>query len=219
MTRVGPLPRGDAGFTLVEMLVSLGILAIVAVLLTQAFSSNGRALTILEAHTSQGEEVAWAQGELRQLVEALVPHAVFLNGDPTVDFDGTSQSAEWLTLIRPPGHTARVERVRVDRSSSGELRVSTSGPDGPPQYGAPRTILHNVQALRFSYYGKKTASSPAAWNDAWSHGAAAPRAVRLDLQFTDAGRQWWPAFVAQPAAMIDDACFLDPQTGACRGRS
>ncbi len=208
----------DAGFTLVEMLVSLGVLAVVAVLVAQAFGGGGRALSTLETRTAQGEEVAWAQGELRQLVEALVPHAVFLGGEPSVAFTGSDQSAEWMALVRPPGHTARVEWVRVDRSPQGDLQVAVSGPDGPPLYGPPRPLLRGVQALRFSYFGTATRTAAPAWRASWSDAAAPPQAVRLELQMAD-GRRWWPAFVARPAAMIDDACTVDPQTGACRGRS
>ena len=70
-----PPESAEAGFTLVEMLVSLAILAVVAVLIAQALGGNSRALAAIERRTSQGEEVVWAQGELRELVEALVPHA------------------------------------------------------------------------------------------------------------------------------------------------
>ncbi len=223
---LSPQPGRDAGFTLIEMLVSLGVLAMVAVLIAQALSRNGRALLTLETRTAQGEEVAWAQSELRQLVEALVPHAVFVGAQPFVDFKGSAQSAEWLTLVRPPGHSARVERVRIDRSATGDLQVATAAPDGPPRFSDPLPLLHGVRALRFAYFGARhrEAGAPSAetgpsWGDAWADGAAAPRAVRLEVQLGPDDRRWWPTFVARPAATVDDACIVDPLTGGCRGRS
>ena len=63
----------DSGFTLVEMLVSLTLLAMAGLLLAEGFVSSRDVLVRVEAHTMTGQEVAAAQTLLRARIEQLHP--------------------------------------------------------------------------------------------------------------------------------------------------
>ena len=213
----------DGGFTLVELLVSLAILALVAGLITQSFGAHRHALSTIERHIEAGEEVAWAQGEIRQDVEQLLARPHFVGTAPSTDFEGAPQSLEFITLLQDDQGAARVRRVRLAMSPTGDLQLASSKPDGPPRFDPPITLLHGVSAVRLRYYGSvpSTAGSPpsAAWRDRWSNAAAPPQLVSVSVDFRETDRRFWPELLVRPAATVDDGCMLDPETGDCRGRT
>ncbi|MBV9509539.1 MAG: prepilin-type N-terminal cleavage/methylation domain-containing protein [Caulobacteraceae bacterium] len=212
------IPRADreAGFTLVELLVSLALIGLAAVLIAQSFSFDHRALLSLQDRASTGEEVSAAQNLIRLKLINLAPQAAFETGTPGVDMDAEPDHLEFLTTSPQLG--APLVRYRLSLSGKGDLDLlpTTSG-GGTPETDA--ALLHGVKSLDISYYGVTGPDRTRGWVSSWNTANGPPELVRIQLGFKDAGRRIWPLLIVRPGANVDTACVLDPDTGLCRGRS
>ena len=93
-----PAPAGDAGVTLVDVMVGLTILAFVAASLFAIFLS-----AIAQAHTSgvRGEAAAWAQSEIDFLRYVGYGHSCLSAGTRTITPTSASCAAAPLAGLEP----------------------------------------------------------------------------------------------------------------------
>lgn len=211
--------RAEAGFTLPEMLVSLALLALIAVLVAQAARTQATALGRIERHASHGDEVSLAEEAIRDRIEHALFRATFVGAIPRLEFAGAPDRLELVALSNNAGEMG-AQRYRIDLDRSGELRIAAAAPDGPADYGAPVVLARRVQAVAFAYYGRSAALGGApGWSDQWRDESTPPQLVRMRVRFGASDAEQWPEMIARPAATIDDACMIDPGSGGCRGRS
>ena len=174
-----------AGFTLVETLVALTLLAMIGLLglnLVQAASLGWRrAPTNLVEHA-----------RILATVRAPIAHAtpVWLDrgpGAPHVDFSG---SAETLELLAPapaafaPGGLAR---WRLAFQPAGEheraLRIAVWPREGAATPVDASLALPHLVGGAFAYFGRKDQAPAPGWSDDWRGQPRLPDLVRLHLEF------------------------------------
>ena len=212
---IGPL-RHEAGFTLVELLVSLALLSMAAVLIVQSFSVDRGALLRLQARTSTGEEIEAAQDLIRSRVEHLFAQTHFDSSGPSVQMDGASDHLEFLASS--PNLLTPIQRYRLSLSPGGDLDLAGQTTGGGSASSSDPALLHNVQRLEISYYGPSGTGQAHAWSDDWSNRTTPPELVRVRLSFNEKDRHVWPDLIMRPGVTVDTACVLDPETSLCRGR-
>lgn len=112
LTQTGRIPGGNcAGFTLVEMLVSLAIVSIILVAVTSVFERSGRLYTTQNA-------TAALQQELRAALDVIVTEARAAAYDPKKTEDFAIKTA-----------TSTIFRFRSDLNGDGELgKKATKSP-------------------------------------------------------------------------------------------
>ena len=212
MTRLA----AEEGFTLVEMLVSLALLALAATLVTQTFAVGRRTAAHVEASASRVDEVAAAQDLLRDRIEHLFADAKFSSTSVSVDLAGHAHDLEFVTGEPDPVRASALQRQRVTLAPDGDLTLA-SRPDAPSAaFSAPFAILHGVRALTIDYLPP---SSAGPWRSSWIDQPTPPALVRMRVRFAEADPRTWPELIVRPAVTIDDACVLDRETGRCRGRT
>jgi general secretion pathway protein J len=212
--------RSDAGFTLVELLVSMALLSMAAVLTAQGFATQRGDLLRIQAHTEAGEDVAAAQDLIRARIQHLFPRTAYDNVGASVDMDGEPASLEFraATPQSPDaGLASPMRRYRLQLNPKGELLLIALG-DESPSNDAPMVLLRGVSSVEFGYFGPVTAGV-GAWRADWKRMSAPPELVRLRLGFTAGDRRVWPELIVRPAVTVDRACVLDADTGQCRGRA
>ncbi len=210
----------EAGFTLVEMLVSLALLGVAALLMVQGFSASRGAWRRMTARESASEAIAVAETRLRAGLEQIVVRARFEKDTPYIDLDGGPRQLDFLSappLGEPPG---AVERRRLSLTSDGDLQLQAMDIHGEPG-GAPDTLLRHVAGLQIGYFDPSGAGAGAGggWRDDWSGQPVPPTLVRVRVDFPPGDRRVWPELMARPAATVDAQCVIDGDTGACRGRT
>jgi general secretion pathway protein J len=216
---------GEAGFTLVELLVALTLLSFVSLALFGALRFGIMAWARGTAHVERVEDVAFVQGFLRRLIADEYP--MFLSNDPTrphVDFEGTAGSLSFLAPA--PIAIARGGRSRfalsVDRHHGRADLVIASRPELTARDDASTSIrkvlLAGVQTVEFSYFGRRRSDGVAQWRDAWVGELTMPALVRVQVRFAADDARLWPDLVLAPRIAVDVGCVYDTLTRRCRGR-
>jgi len=208
----------DGGFTLVEMLVSLSLLAIAAVLIGRSFALDRRALWRVQDHISAGEWVAAAQDTIRSRLEHLIAETSYDGQGKAVAIDGAADQLTFLAYaadLRTP-----ILRYRLALSPDGDLTLAAADKTAAsmPQAGGGAILLHKVDRLQIDYYGPSGAVSALRWVTSWSAQPTPPRLVRIRLALAQSDHRVWPELIVRPASSVDRGCVIDPETGACRGR-
>ncbi len=201
----------EAGFTLVEVLLSLVLLSVLLMLLFAAFRSSA-GLIEREQNRPQLSEDFVVQNLLRRLLNEATP--IVITGDPRrvarrVFFIGRK---DYVRFIAPmPAHFGfgGVSDIRLylaggeDGSQRLEMswrvfrtdRLTIEGSDEDRHI----TLLDDIAEADFAYFGYRGKGSASAWYDEWQTVQALPQLIRLHLTFNRSDRSW-PDLVAAPQA-------------------
>ncbi len=232
-------PRSpDAGFTLVEMLVSLTLLALAAVLMLEGLGSGQRLWAGQAARTARGESIEAAEAILRTRIEGLRPTTRFESANAYADIDGGQRQLVFLANPAEADRPSAARRYRLMVGDRGELLLGSA--PAPPvearpgvvRSGAARSVdaslepdytdqllLRDVGGLDISYYGPDPDGGAPHWQADWSRRASPPELVRIRVALKDGDGRVWPELIVHPAATVDSLCTIDAATGACRGRT
>ena len=218
---------GANGFTLIEMLVSLAVLAMTAALLMTGLAGGQSLWQRAGARAADGETVAAAQMILRDRIEHVVPVTSFDGSAPFADIGGTSQV---LSFYGPPADRDRpgdLQRYRLMLSPRGELtlysvdgrtsRIEIKSPAVAGWRAAP--LLDGVGTIELAYYGAAPPDNGRRWRARWQERPQPPELVRLRVVFAPGDRRTWPDLIIRPATALNSACTIDPLTGRCRGQA
>ncbi len=209
----------EHGFTLVEMLVSLTLLAIAGVLLAEGFASGRGVWARVEAHTVAGQDVAAAQGLLRARIEQMYPATRYVGATPVVDMAGAADHLDFLAPQIGAGGLGEVRRQHLELTAAGRLELVTTGVrPAASDAGDTDVLLRHVTSLQLSYFGGAPPDGARVWRSGWAQSGAPPELIRIRLGFSPDDRRSWPELIARPGATVDSQCVLDPASGGCRGR-
>ena len=209
----------DAGFTLVEMLVSLSLLALAAVLMFEGLGASQRLWAGEAARTARGETIEAAQTTLRVRLTRLRPVTQFDGSTPYADIDGDDRR---LLFIAPPADVERPSasrRYRLSLNGQGDLLLGAAPIDaGAGDVYTDQVLLRDVEGLDISYYGADAMGAAPSWRTEWTRRVTPPQLVRVRLALKSGDRRFWPDLIVHPAAVVDTLCSLERTTGSCRGR-
>jgi len=233
MTPTCDLERPDrhdqAGFTLVEMLVSLAIMAMISTVMIIGISRMDLRHRLAGTRDAQIDEIADAQFTLRHRIAEILPTSNPQTGS-TIDFGGTEFAMEFDGA--PPDNASpdAFQRYRLRLERSGDLMLyrlnslnetidkRQSAVDG---WVATR-ILSGVAAFSIRYFGPAPDSLGnggviSRWQNRWSNRKVLPSLVGLRLEFPSGDKRSWPDLVVRLRAANGDACDRDLLTDDCKG--
>jgi general secretion pathway protein J len=208
--------RGERGFTLLELLVSMTLLALVLGLLFGGLRTGTR---VWEAGARRGDDLARLQavhGFLRRQLGALQPLAQRQrNLAPRSTFSGAREAVSFTGFL--PSHFGfvgfQVIVVGVAEDDDGRHLGAWWYPFDPDGESPPRLpeeqqtlLIEDVEAIEFAYYGAPGRRAEPQWNDYWQDMERPPRLIRLRVEFADGDPRTWPELVVRPA--IDGTLLL-----------
>ena len=226
----------ESGFTIVEMLASLVIMAMIAEMLISGISTGRRVWERTDAATEAAEVVSGAQMLLRQRLQHIYPVTRFDTMPPNVDFDGETTSIFFQAQPRVAQMPSALRRYKLWLSPRGELVLSSASDVAidPTKPDENLVLLTGVQALDIAYYGpapappgsaftpfepgKSLTPQPSTWQLQWAKRTEPPTLVRVHVAFEQGDRRVWPDLLVKPIVNIDTQCVFNPATGYCRGR-
>lgn len=223
--RGGELRHGEAGFTLLELLIAMTLLGLLMVLLFGGLRFGARVWERSEAHTTDLDDIRIAQTFIRSEIEQAYPLLVLADPlHPHIDFDGAADAVRFLASA--PTGIASAGRVHIDlravSQDGGTVLMVKARPelswDDTPGATHAEVLLTGVRSLSFSYFGSENPDAPARWQDIWTNRLHLPRLVRLRVAFEPGDKRIWPELVIAPRIAVDINCLYDPLTKACRGR-
>ena len=218
----GPRPPAN-GFTLVELLVSLTLMTMTAMLLMAALWAGRSVSQRGQSAVSQGESVAAAQGLLRDRVEHLSSGTDGLSTSASGAVKGDGATISFVAppiASRAPSAPLRY-LVGVARDGTLDLASIDAQARGPAAARSRWTVMpliDDVRAIELAYFGATGADRVARWRSSWTNQSDPPQLIRLRLRFAAGDVRRWPDLVIRPEVTVSAACRVNPTTGEC-GRS
>lgn len=211
----------DAGFTIIELLVSLVILSMLSLMLITGLGTGRRVWERMDQSALAIESVEGAQTLLRDRIERTYGATRFDTSAPYADFRGL---ANRLNFLAPPPEVERPQALRrydLSLNTNGDLLLSSwSDIAADPEHPAivSVVVLHAVQGIDIAYFGTAAPDFTPRWRSEWIQQPSPPRLVRVRLAFAPGDRREWPDMIVKPAEDVDTRCVLEVSTGKCGGR-
>jgi general secretion pathway protein J len=188
--------------TLIELVVALGLLALLVAALASALGVSARGSVLIETRAEQGEALRIAQSTLRRYLAQARPVRTLVNQRDQVVFAGAPDGLGFVAVMPPwpSGGGLYAVRLTIEQSGGGRAlvltRQPTAGENAALEAGAERAVLiEGVAALRWSYFGFDQGARQGAWRPDWRGQSELPKLVRLELQFADPRAPAWPPLI------------------------
>jgi prepilin-type N-terminal cleavage/methylation domain-containing protein len=209
---------GSAGFTLLEMLVALALLAVLTGFLASGLRLASRHLRDWMTQVPVEVGHATVRDFLRRILASAYPavmaghqgHLVTFNGAP----DRLTLTAAMPNDVLPGGFYRlglRVEDHRLMLAWAPERNQQE-----PPIVG--RALLDHVAQLRLRYFGATRRDQTPGWSTDWTAQTRLPDLVEVGLSFTDARTESWLPLIAPMHVEDDVGCIFEPAINDCLGR-
>jgi general secretion pathway protein J len=191
--RAGRRRRGEQGLTLIELLLSLAILAVLTGFLAGGLSIGRRAFDADRVAEISSETDATIQVIASLIGSALPAPTSANNPNAGIAFDGRQQTLSFVGLSEGRSQQGGPHAINL-RRSGGEFVVEVAGSapgianetSGP----APARVvaLSGVRDVRFSYFGSLKPAGPPGWQSEWFRAERLPDLVSIRIDFEDARR-------------------------------
>jgi general secretion pathway protein J len=213
--------RDQAGFTLIEALVTVTLLGLLSVALAGGLRFGVDAWARGSAHSDQLSRTTVVQGLLRRVVGEAYPYFLF---NAYVDFEGTTESLAFLAPAPVVLGSIGRSRFRLSIEKHDGLadlvmtsRAELAAADAPSTI-EKKTLLAGTALIEFAYFGRLRSEGNARWHDRWTGQSALPQLLRIQVQFPEGDTRLWPDLVIAPHIAVDVGCVYDLLTKQCRGR-
>jgi general secretion pathway protein J len=207
---------GEAGFTLVELLVAITLMAMLSILLFGGLRLGTRAWEKTTTATTTGNRIRNAQETLAGTIENIYPFFVLASAsDRHVQFDGEPGAMTFFA----PAQAGGLDVVTVMRDAGGSL-VLNARPElavHPGETIVHRVLLRGVTAFTAAYFGAMVKNGPQQWYPVWHNARTLPDLIRVRATLADKSARW-PDLVVSPRITADQACVYDQLTKYCTGR-
>lgn len=198
----------QAGFTLLELMVAMALLALLGLALAGGMRFGLQAWNRVDAGLDRGEPIALSQALLRRLLEQAMPLPAAGAAPGVIAFAGADSALRFIAMLPERATAPGLNEVtlRLEPGDAGASLVLSWQPLGEAGAGTGnrKALLDGVVAGHFRYYGSVADGRPADWQEEWTNARALPRLVALELTFKD-GRIVWPPLMIAPAAMPDSS--------------
>ena len=195
--------RGDAGFTLLEIIVALVVLGVLLVTLSEGVHFGFAAWGRQDQALRSGESVQATDRTLRRLIAQAYPgterdgnklagraHAMAFTSILPIGEDGAPTQADISLMVdHASGHGDRLILSWLPHQHAQRLQAA------PPPHVS--VLLEHVANLQLSYWS----DSRKGWSRSWSE-SALPDLVRIRIEFPAHDKRVWPDIVEAPARDI-----------------
>ncbi len=220
--------RGARGFTLLELIIALSLLALMAAVLAGSVSLSARSWDGGEAKATHVSEMRQAQEFLRGQMVALYPQRIRKAVDLPLMFAGEREEIRYAAALPPRVIEGGVYFFRLSLArgkEAGELVLERIVPESdaavlPGFDGAERSILaRGIAELRIGYFGRDPGAAVTdepRWRDRWEDTQRLPDLVRIEVK-PERGLPW-PTLVVEPRRSEEAGCRAwDPARKVCTG--
>jgi general secretion pathway protein J len=214
-------PYGQAGFTLMEVLIGATLLSIMMLLLTGSLRIGAESWDSGEARMARASRLFIVANFLRTHIGSLLPVAgTMKNGQMEPAFRGTRDSLAYVAPLPEQvkaGGLYRYELYVANKGEGRDLRVAilpySTGPDqGKTQEPIDDlALLENVKEFKLAFLsrgsqnspldpsGDQGSNQPAQWTDEWRE-FQLPALIRIDIE--PEGEPAWPTLFIAPRTLI-----------------
>jgi len=176
----------EAGFSLMETVIALALMAIIVALTTNALNASRRTLRMIQSqgdHTSVAASLRFLE---QRLADAQPLYEKRSGNEASIHFAGEPDRLTFLSAAEGSAEASGglyvVEFGRLDPRRAGlKLRMTPYLPNR--RHDAPvaseRDLGAALARFEISYFGLAPDGGPAVWQDSWRSRASLPFAVRV----------------------------------------
>ena len=173
------MTRHEAGFTLIEVLVTLALSALVSVVLLHGIQLAAFGFA---RHTHAAERLDERQS-LDDILRRTLAAAAAIPRAAGGGFDGRPDEIAFLAVAEDGGAGLYRIDLAIDQAQRDRklvLRRRLAAPAGDPR-AAASTIATRVRDFRLAYFGADTTGAAPGWHDDWRQRGTLPLMVRVIL--------------------------------------
>ena len=207
--------RRDHGFTLLELIIAMMLLALMSSLLFGTLSLSANSWDRGEAKAVQVSDMRLTEEFLRQTLTAQHPLRFHKVADQPMYFKGDRDTLAFAGVlpgraggglyyfrlaVTPNGDTSRLTLARVVPDTAA---TSAPGFDGADQ----SVLADGIAEVRFGYFGRDPDSNDAnaaSWRDHWEDPQILPLMIRVDV--IPAKGAAWPSLIIEPRVAPEAGC-------------
>ncbi len=186
--------RGEDGFTLVELLISLALLSLMTAYAISAFGML-RDMNGIAARAAAQQDVDAAVRHMRESlgdvrVQFIVDEE---DGDQHLLFEGAADSVRFVTVSNGERETGGLYAVRYVLDETGDLVSERTLLQSRPWNQANRVVLlRGVTSVLFGYVAEGDPGGEAGTQANWDNERILPRAVTVSVGFKANDSRIWP---------------------------
>lgn len=209
----------DRGFTLLELLVAVTLLAFLSVVLVAGLRYGTNIWRKTETKNTALTAARTAERIVAGNLARLYPKYVTVSPTESyVDFDGTAHAMTFFSTAQSQtGFLMRDTLEEVRDGDTFSMRIEAT-PELTRGGTIAQTLLARLASVEFSYYGVAGDAKEAAWYPAWQRQAGPPQLVRIHVAAADPGAPTLPDLIVAPRVAADVGCLYDSVTKFCQGR-
>lgn len=177
-----------SGVTQLELLVSLAIMGMIAVLLANALNFNRQSLD--RARFLSGEtDMILAHHTLRDWIEAMPLD--YAGGTALEFFEGAAQRLRFLSLVTNGSfREGEVAEFVLEVSEAGKnrflvVRGRGQHPSREEEHEITRVLAGSLSKLEIRYYGRRASDTEPQWHDGWKDETYLPDIVKIEWETGD----------------------------------
>jgi prepilin-type N-terminal cleavage/methylation domain-containing protein len=174
--------RCQQGFTLLELLLAMGVLLLIVVFSAGALSMGSRSVAQGDARMEYLERLRMSLSTIRAQIESQVPLRIEEEGNKRYAFKGDGKTLQLATSYSAWGSEKGpvIVTYRVEDAGEGRqlLRISEvlSGTEAKRE-----TVLLEASEITFEYEKLNPADPAAQWGESWTETDIIPERVRMRL--------------------------------------
>ncbi|MGI9417356.1 MAG: PulJ/GspJ family protein [Geminicoccaceae bacterium] len=188
-----PVPAGERGFTLLELLIAMTLLGMLMVVFSGSVQLGTRVWERSKASLDETSHGLVLANFLKDRIEQAVPVMRTTADAFEPIFDGGSDRLRMVSAmpISLGNGLYQIELEHIDdRPSPGgrgrlvlRWRQHVDDVDGDSKGFSERTLSAHVADLRLSYFGQGNDGAPPAWHPRWRRTERLPSLIRVELAF------------------------------------
>jgi general secretion pathway protein J len=203
---------GEAGFSLVELLVSLALLSLLAAILASGVGLGQRVWLRSEDMAQASRVMFDAQSALSRLLQDLQPLHVDAQTSRTIEFRGTADELEGIVPLPPHIGLGGLYRLHLFRNRSerhldltfqayeqGTLPASRTGNDE----AGLTTLASDIDSLELRYFAKATSEEAGSWRSDWQGQEELPALISIRVKSAKPGVVWPELLIAPRVRPVD----------------
>jgi len=188
-----------AGFTLLEIMLAVGILGLMSLAIFRFVQANMTALRLSSDTAAMDSQYDGLRELLTTEWQSLSPQRARMTGEPFKLNDRERDGITWICSAGPglltryaPGEfivalRLQPESEKSDRLDLGLLRKPKNASDIGERHETWVPLIKNVSSLQISYFNPRFGATP--WVDRWP-GGTLPRLVKITVGRNDAAVPW-----------------------------
>ena len=196
----------QAGFTLLELLISITLLGMLLVLLFGGLRLGLRSWDAVQRQVDNLNSVRSLEIFLRREMEQIHPYRWSSTTNPTLAFQGTPDRVQFVAPMAARIGAGGLHAASLELEQAGDRRrivwrnqpIDSESKDFSVLTQAAGMVLASaelemVDTIALSYFGPERDGQPPQWWDRWEGRTTLPSLIRVKIRFRDGTE--WPEFV------------------------